>query len=360
MPGLPEEMLLERTFGNTVRAGGALAVNPATGDYAYPAGCVLVFYSPRRNRQTQFFSSENNRPLTAVAFSGDGRLVCAAEGGRQPAVLVWDVSNGKLLAELKGHAFSVKCVGFSADGKMLASAGSQSDGRLHVWNWRAGMLLASARVKSEIRSLCFSGDGQVLMSAGSQGHLKLWELHAPSASGKCRVLKGKTAIMEGGPETAGGRCVRWPRARCLLSVLCPAQPSGRELMLMALSASAAGEFTDIAVSKCSKAGRDFFAVTADGFLMSFDAQRSLDKWVDIKASAAYALSVTDTHIACACAEGVVRLFRAPTLEYISTLPRPPPFRPAGAALPDKVAAAASANAFPDAIAVRLTADNKRA
>ena len=196
-------MLLERVIGNTVKAGGAFAVNPATGDFAFPAGCVLVFYNPRRNRQTHFFSGENNRPLTCVTFSGDGKYVCAAEAGRQPAILVWEVSNGKLVAELKGHAFSVKTVGFSSDGKMLASAGSQSDGRLHVWNWRTGMLVASARVKSEIRSLCFSGDVQMLMSAGMQGHFKYWELQPPSASGKCRILKGKNANMEGGPNTTG-------------------------------------------------------------------------------------------------------------------------------------------------------------
>ena len=214
------EMLLERVIGNTVKGNGALAVNPVTGDFAYPAGCVLVFYSPRHNRQTQFFSCENNRPLTSVCISADGKYVCAAENGRQPAVLVWDVSNGKLLAELKGHAFSVKCVRFSADSNMLASVGSQSDGRLHVWNWRAGMLLASARLKCEIRSLCFSGDGQMLVSAGSQGHLKYWELHAPSASGKCRVLKGKKAIMDGGPDTTGLFCCFHHSFFLLLSLFC--------------------------------------------------------------------------------------------------------------------------------------------
>jgi WD40 repeat protein len=198
-------MHLERVIGNSVRATGALAVNPETGDFAYPAGCVVVFYSARRNRQLQFLSCANNRPLTCVAFSADGKYVSAAECGRQPAVLVWDVANGKLLAELKGHAFSVKCVSFSGDGKLLASAGSQSDGRLHVWNWRAGMLAASARVKCEIRRLCFSGDSQVLVSAGSQGHLKYWELQPPSASGKCRVLKGVKAGMDGGPDSAGTR-----------------------------------------------------------------------------------------------------------------------------------------------------------
>ena len=43
----------------------------------YTHRCVLVFYSPRRNRQTQFLSSTNNKPLSAVAFSRDGALVAA-------------------------------------------------------------------------------------------------------------------------------------------------------------------------------------------------------------------------------------------------------------------------------------------
>jgi WD40 repeat protein len=122
---------------------------------------------------------------------------------------------------------------------------------------------------------------------------------------------------------------------------------------------------DLAVSKCSKAGHECYAVTADGFLLSFDAERNLDKWVDVKSSA-FSISVTDTHIACACADGIVRLFNAPTLEYISTLPRPPPFRPAGTTLQtnDSDAAAGgakrAASAPPNAIAVQMTTDNQRA
>ena len=125
----------------------------------------------------------------------------------------------------------------------------------------------------------------------------------------------------------------------------------------------AGDFIDIAASKCSRSGRECYAITADGFLLSFDAERNLDKWVDVKARAAFSISVTDTHIACACAEGIVRLFKAPTLEYISTLPRPPPFRPAGASAPaakDRGAVEVAARSFPDSIAVTLTEDNQRA
>eukprot|EP00961_Rhodomonas_salina_P237237 3206499-Rhodomonas_salina.2 len=135
-------MSLERVIGNTAKGNGTFAVNPVTGDIAYPAGCVLVFFSPRRNRQTQFFSCQSGKPLTCVAFSPDGALVCAGEGGRHPAVLVWDANSGALLAELKGHSFSVRGVCLSGDGDRVATVGSPGDARVNLWEWRTGTLVA--------------------------------------------------------------------------------------------------------------------------------------------------------------------------------------------------------------------------
>eukprot|EP00961_Rhodomonas_salina_P298862 3938442-Rhodomonas_salina.1 len=101
-------MSLERVIGNTIGSSSGLAANPVTGDLAYTAGCVVVIYNPRRNRQTQFLSCRNNRKLTCVAFSNNGALLAAGEGGRQPSVLVWDIKSGKLNAELRGHAWSIR------------------------------------------------------------------------------------------------------------------------------------------------------------------------------------------------------------------------------------------------------------
>lgn len=50
----------------------------------------------------------------------------------------------------------------------------------------------------------------------------------------------------------------------------------------------------------------------------------MEKWVSLEAPSAYGVSVHDGTLAAACADGLVRLFHAADLQYIATLPRPPP------------------------------------
>ncbi|EKX47079.1 hypothetical protein GUITHDRAFT_162765 [Guillardia theta CCMP2712] len=314
-------MQLEKVIGNTIKSSCALSVNAVTGEFAYPAGCVLVFYNPRKNRQTHYFSSSNNKALQCSAFSADGCYVAAGESGRQPSVHVWDTSSGTHLAELQGHSFTVKAIQLSRDGRLLASAGSRGDGRLKVWEWRSGTLIANARFKIEIHSLDFSSSDNVLVSAGAEGHLKYWDIRPTTTSNsKAQGMKGRKAIMEGGPPTAG-------------------------------------DFVEIASNLTRNNELIVYAVTSDGFLLSFDADRAVDKWVDLKSRKVSSLAVNDSHVACACCDGLVRLFHPETLEYIATLPRPPPFRPkdtAESARSNPVEAV-----WPDTLSVRLTRDGQR-
>ena len=89
-------------------------------------------------------------------------------------VLVWDVSTGTLLAELRGGhgaAAGIRCIRLSPDGRTLASAtggGPSSvatgDGRVNVWSWRTGFLIASVRLKvSAVHAVLFSNDGAVIV-----------------------------------------------------------------------------------------------------------------------------------------------------------------------------------------------------
>lgn len=78
----------------------------------------------------------------------------------------------------------------------------------------------------------------------------------------------------------------------------------------------------------------------------------MEHWVSLEAPAAYGLSVhEDGTLAVACADGVVRLFKADSLGYVATLPRPPPLGHANIAsvrelqeIADLSAAAAKAGA----------------
>jgi WD40 repeat protein len=67
-------------------------------------------------------------PAMGVSFSPDGSLVAMGVGND---VQVWEVTTGKQLATLSGHASAVSLVAFAPDGKSLVSTGQ--DNQLILW-----------------------------------------------------------------------------------------------------------------------------------------------------------------------------------------------------------------------------------
>jgi len=67
-------------------------------------------------------------PVTAVAFSPDGKLLAMTTGR---AIHLWDVSTGDQVRTLEGHAQSVTSVVFLPDGNSLASC--SLDGTIRIW-----------------------------------------------------------------------------------------------------------------------------------------------------------------------------------------------------------------------------------
>ena len=69
-------------------------------------------------------------PVNSVSFSPDGKML--ASGSTDGTLLLWDVSDGKVMQKFIGHTSWVNSVSFSPDGKMFAS-GSQ-DGTVLLWD----------------------------------------------------------------------------------------------------------------------------------------------------------------------------------------------------------------------------------
>ena len=99
----------------------------------------------------------------------------AAAGFIDGTVRIWDLSNGRLVATLKGHSASVFAVAFSPDGRRLATG--SDNGELKLWDVLTGNnTLTLPGHGGPVGQVIFSPDGSRLASSGGDGKIRVWAL----------------------------------------------------------------------------------------------------------------------------------------------------------------------------------------
>ncbi|XP_044579067.1 mitogen-activated protein kinase-binding protein 1 isoform X11 [Cotesia glomerata] len=275
---------LERVLGVTVSSNAALDCDSTSELVAYPAGCTVVLFNPRKNIQAHVLNS-CKKTVTSLALAGDGRLLVTGECGHMPNVRVWDISdrqNAIQIAEFSSHKYGINCVAFSPSNKYVVSIGSQHDMIVNVWDWRNNVKVASNKVSSKVKAVSFAENGSYFVTVGNR-HVKFWYLeYTRNAKYKEPVpLMGRSAIL--GEQ----------RNNDFVDVTC-----GR------------GEMAD-----------STYAITKTGLLCEFNNRRLLDKWVELRTTSANCMAIGEKLIFVGCAEGIIRCFSPVTLQFITTLPR---------------------------------------
>ncbi|XP_019845144.2 mitogen-activated protein kinase-binding protein 1 isoform X8 [Bactrocera dorsalis] len=284
-----EKIKLKKVLGLTVCSNAALDVSPVSGLLAYPAGCTVVLFNAKRQTQA-YLVNTSRKPFTSVAFSRCGRYVATGECGINPAIKVWELDSpngnlehttgGNVVAEFFDHKYAVTCVAFSPTGKYLVSIGSQHDMIVNVFDWRSNQKMASNKISSKVSALSFAEDGSYFVTVGNR-HVKYW-------------------YMEGGRRYKD-----------------PIPLMGRSAILGDLRDN---DFCAVACGKDETKDRTY-AITRQGHLVEFSSRRLLDKWVQCRTTSANCLTVNSRFILVGCAEAIIRIFNAATLEYVTTLPR---------------------------------------
>ncbi|XP_021703185.1 uncharacterized protein LOC5568929 isoform X3 [Aedes aegypti] len=285
-----EQIKLKKILGLTVCSNAGLDVSSSSGVLAYPAGCTVVLFNPKKLTQS-FLLNTAKKAITAVAYSQCGRYLATGECGHNPSIKVWELdvngnanyengAAGSIVAEFSGHKYAVSCVAFSPTGKYLVSVGSQHDNIVNVFDWKANLKIASNKVTAKVVAVSFSEDGNYFVTVGNR-HVKYWYLEGSRKYKEPIPLMGRSAIL--GELRNNDFC----------AVAC-----GK------------GEMSD-----------STYAITRNGHLVEFNSRRLLDKWVMCRTNAANCLVTSTKYILVGCAEAIIRVFNAETLEYITTLPR---------------------------------------
>ncbi|XP_015117371.1 mitogen-activated protein kinase-binding protein 1 isoform X2 [Diachasma alloeum] len=281
---IQDRIKLERVLGVTVSSNAALDCDRTSDLVAYPAGCTVILFNPRKNTQTHVLNG-CRKTVTSLALSGDGRLLATGECGHTPNVRVWDISdpqNAIQIAEFPSHKYGINCVAFSPSNKYVVSVGSQHDMIVNVWDWRNNVKVASNKVSSKVKAVSFAESGNYFVTVGNR-HVKFWYLEY------CRNAKYQE----------------------------PVPLMGRSAIL---GEQRNNDFVDVACG-CGEMADSTYAITKTGLLCEFNNRRLLDKWVELRTSSANCIAVGEKFIFIGCAEAIIRCFSPTTLQFITTLPR---------------------------------------
>ncbi|KAF9953947.1 mitogen-activated protein kinase binding protein 1 [Mortierella alpina] len=346
---------LERVLGLTSSKPMVLSVNPTHDLVAYAAGCVVVLYNHKLDKQVGLLCSAALNTTASVPAEGSGvTSSLLGPGSKAPASLgssprtvgsqwmnnAFASPNINPLAGLMPMNISDPSVASSfgisnpssnknVKPKPVSSLSFSPDGQyLAVGEALVGELQGH---KFGVQAVQFSPNSKYLVSLGFQhdGYIHVWNWRTGAQIASNRVTTRVNALTFSADGTffvtAGLRHIKFwylnvgANKKGGASVASTVQVlDGRAGILGELRDS---NYVDAA---CSEDGRFTYAVTSTGILCLFSEGRVMEKWIDLHARGAYAVNLDDRCVICACTDGIIRLFEPETLQYIGTLAKPLP------------------------------------
>ncbi len=160
----------------------AVAYSPTGEILAIGTSIGIYYYDSTTLELIRFVPTETW--VRAIAFSPDGRWL--ASGSYDATVRLWNVRDGTLGKELKGHTAWVRGLAFSPDGELLATA--SDDNTVRIWRVTDGKTVRVIKDGVEgVKAVAFSPDGDLLATGGFDKSIRLWNVGEGSL---VRELKG--------------------------------------------------------------------------------------------------------------------------------------------------------------------------
>jgi WD40 repeat protein/serine/threonine protein kinase len=137
---------------------------------------------------TNFNIFAHSELITAVAWSPMAHILASGSGYSGGPIKLWDAYSGRYIGSLEGHtSWITRGLTFSADGRRLYSA--SGDQTIKIWDVSQQRCLATLRGSSdEVYGLALSPDGATLASACKDGVVAFWSALPGAKEEQPRVL----------------------------------------------------------------------------------------------------------------------------------------------------------------------------
>jgi WD40 repeat protein len=165
-------------------------VKTRVADWGWGLGVVLSAFICVHLRPIILSAAEPKPPITALAFSPDGKFLVSSG---PKSLFVYDANNLSRTIPLTGIA---RALAFSPDGHTLAVAQGipGRSGSVALIDFESGALTTLETTLDEMLSVAFSPDGKLLAAAGCNRTIEIWSLPDRQLAA---TLKGHTGWVTG-------------------------------------------------------------------------------------------------------------------------------------------------------------------
>ncbi|HEY6196148.1 MAG TPA: hypothetical protein VI504_14005 [Candidatus Eisenbacteria bacterium] len=150
------------------------------------------------------FVAGHRSAVTALAFTGDGRLL--ASGSRDGSLRVWYVQSGREACAHLETRSAVLSMALVPDRSMLAAV--LADRRLVLWDFglRRQVIHLEAPDRSPLQAVAVSSDGRWVAAGGSRRSIYVWQTDGASAEREIENATGRIETLAFTPDASGIVC----------------------------------------------------------------------------------------------------------------------------------------------------------
>ena len=290
---------LDKVFGLGSNNNFSITVNNINGIIAWVTGPYVVFYDLSIDKQISFLKNINNKIISCIKFSKNGKLLATGEGNcRNGAVCLYEFNYNndtkneehKLIFEKKAHKYGIEKILFMKDDRFILSIGNNDDKVMNILDIQNNQIIFTSKFNRPILSSEVSDEFIILCGSG---FIKKYNYQ--------KILIASNEELEN---------------RSLMQ---------KSLVDLAKLLKCSFVSTVIYENPLDNNLSKIFFMTLDGYLVEMKYKDAkLNRWVHLKAKYGLTLTLWKNMIGCGLSDGLYRVFNADNLSHVLTLQRPPP------------------------------------